>query len=186
MQLTERARPAARLADCRVSPTLAAKTLPRIALGRIRLARSAIDARSRVTAAQSMPGCPLCRCVMQPGTAAGLPVGICPSCAGLWLEPSGLIALQRTLSEDSVAFQRPFVPRDAGPVLTCRACLDGHLGPGTVQSVRALRCDSCRGVFLPAGVPPKPSPTDDASTLGGSDMATELLELLEATLVAFP
>jgi Zn-finger nucleic acid-binding protein len=133
-----------------------------------------------------MPECPQCRCAMQPGTAAGLPAGICPSCAGLWLEPSGLIALQRTLSEGSVAFQRPFVPRDAGPVLPCRACADGQLRPGTVRSVRAFRCDSCRGVFLPAGVPPKPSQTDDASALAGSDMGTELVELLEAILLAFP
>jgi hypothetical protein len=47
MQLTGRARPAGRLADYRLGPTLAANGLPRGAPGRIRMARSAIDAQSR-------------------------------------------------------------------------------------------------------------------------------------------
>ena len=47
MQLTERALPAACLADGGVRPILAAKTLFRRAPGELRLARSAIDARVR-------------------------------------------------------------------------------------------------------------------------------------------
>jgi len=47
MQLPERARPPVCLARSRVGPTLAATTLFRSAPGKVRLARSAADARSR-------------------------------------------------------------------------------------------------------------------------------------------
>ncbi len=100
---------------------------------------------------------------MRPATVGGLSVDTCPTCAALWLERSVLAELHRILCRDSTAFRRPFVPRPSEALLSCSACSDGHLQPGAVRSVRAYRCTSCRGVFLPAGVLPSPPPTEQDS-----------------------
>ncbi len=100
---------------------------------------------------------------MRPATVGGLSVDSCPTCAALWLEPSALAELHRILCRDSTAFRQPFVPRPSEAFLTCPACSTGHLQPGAVRSVRAYRCTSCRGVFLPAGLPPSPPPTGQDS-----------------------
>jgi Zn-finger nucleic acid-binding protein len=122
---------------------------------------------------------------MRPGAVAGLPVEACPSCAGLWLDASSLQALQRRLCQNSAALQRPFVPRPSEPLLSCPACPDGHLQPGTVRSVRAFRCRSCGGVFLPAGELPSAPSDVEQPDLAQPDMGAELAQLLTEILGAF-
>lgn len=122
---------------------------------------------------------------MQRGTVAGLAVDDCPSCAALWLDSSSLLALQRKLCHGSTALQRPFVPHLGEPLLSCPACPDGHLQPGTVRSVRAYRCRSCGGVFLPAGQLPSAAPEDRQPGLSQPDMGGELAGLLTEFVGAF-
>jgi len=132
-----------------------------------------------------MPDCPQCRLQMQPARVAGLAVETCPSCAGLWLEPSALAALQRRLCQGSTALQRPFLPRPTEPLLSCPACPQGHLQPGTVRSVRAFRCGTCRGVFLPAGLPPNPPAAEQEPGEFQPDVGGALVEFVAQIVGAF-
>ncbi len=122
---------------------------------------------------------------MRPAAVAELAAETCPSCGGLWLDPSSLTALQRRLGQGEQWLRRPFVPRPAEALLSCTACPDGHLRPGTVRDVRAFRCTACRGVFLPAGLPSRSPPPEGGTGEFEPDAPGVALDFLADIVGAF-